>query len=314
MYLTKEAYERIRCWMSRQARPLEAALWRYYFEGGCPGDVTAALSLYQNSDGGFGHALEPDLWNPGSTPYTTLHAVNLLQTPELREAGQSLAKGALNYFRSGAGREGGLWRFTLPENDRWPHAPWWHDSAETNARESLGLSAAIASFILQAAAPGEALYETALWIARRTYDALVAEGDSGEMFLDACCALAPQWFEMGLMAEEGRACLARRVAQAIAHTPQEWAGYVPRPSRYIQGPQHPLYPAHRALVEAELDYLITTLPEASPWPINWHWGPMEPLYPKAFALAENWAMASQAISNLRLIKAYGRLEGEAAGL
>jgi hypothetical protein len=41
--------------------------------------VIAALRHYQNPDGGFGNALEPDNWNKDSSPYTTLYATNALE-------------------------------------------------------------------------------------------------------------------------------------------------------------------------------------------------------------------------------------------
>ncbi len=44
----------------RNARPIELALWNYYMEQGSIDDVLHNLSFYQNEDGGFGHALEPD--------------------------------------------------------------------------------------------------------------------------------------------------------------------------------------------------------------------------------------------------------------
>lgn len=37
------------------------------------------LQAYQNQDGGFGHALEPDSWNPNSTPIQTATAIEILE-------------------------------------------------------------------------------------------------------------------------------------------------------------------------------------------------------------------------------------------
>lgn len=67
----------IKYWMHRNARELELSLWRYYFEDGSREDVAAALSWYQNEDGGFGHALDADNWNPDSNPYQTCAAIRI---------------------------------------------------------------------------------------------------------------------------------------------------------------------------------------------------------------------------------------------
>ena len=60
--LTEEMQCRIRRWIERNARPLEWALYRQKFENGSESAVLEALSAYQNPDGGFGYALEPDDW------------------------------------------------------------------------------------------------------------------------------------------------------------------------------------------------------------------------------------------------------------
>src|SRR5215218_7523469 len=47
--------------------------------GGAPvAPVLDALRAYRNPDGGFGHALEPDVRAPGSEPSATLHALGVL--------------------------------------------------------------------------------------------------------------------------------------------------------------------------------------------------------------------------------------------
>ena len=90
MKLTGEAFESIRRWIYRNARPLDLARWRYHLEGGARSEVLLALSAYQNVDGGMGHALEADAWNPHSTPIQTRTAVAIL-----REVGmQSTITGA----------------------------------------------------------------------------------------------------------------------------------------------------------------------------------------------------------------------------
>lgn len=45
-------------------------------------DVLAALAVYQNEDGGFGRALEPDCWNPDSSPVQTWTATEIINEIE----------------------------------------------------------------------------------------------------------------------------------------------------------------------------------------------------------------------------------------
>lgn len=57
-------FEKARKYIYRQARPLDFARWQYHFENGTKENVLVALSMYQNNDGGFGHGLESDCFNP----------------------------------------------------------------------------------------------------------------------------------------------------------------------------------------------------------------------------------------------------------
>lgn len=60
------------------ARVLEQHLFAYRFLRGSPEAVEAALDAYRNEDGGYGHALEPDLRGPVSQPLHTAHALRVL--------------------------------------------------------------------------------------------------------------------------------------------------------------------------------------------------------------------------------------------
>ncbi|GAA3114215.1 hypothetical protein [Streptomyces echinatus] len=60
------------------ARVLEQHLFTYHFLNGSPEAVEAALDAYRNEDGGYGHALEPDLRGPVSQPLHTAHALRVL--------------------------------------------------------------------------------------------------------------------------------------------------------------------------------------------------------------------------------------------
>lgn len=307
MKLTQEALGRIRGFVLRNGRPLEAAQWRFHFEGGGAPDVLRALEPYQNPDGGFGHAVEPDLWNPQSTPYATLHAATLLRAAG--GANGPALQGILRYFRSESAFENGRWLFTVPSNDLAPHAPWWRFDTETNALESPGLTASVAAFLLDVAEPGDSLYALAAGIAKQTRLRLLQGDAKGEMFLDACLALLPHWARL-CAPEEVQAARARMkalVRKAVSHDPSEWAGYVPRPSRYIHSPESPFFSDNRAAVEQELDYLLQTLPEDDVWPINWSWFQNGDAYPKAFAIAENWAKASVSLDKLLFLRSFGRM-------
>ncbi|WP_328906206.1 hypothetical protein OG230_26440 [Streptomyces sp. NBC_00234] len=62
------------------ARVLEQRRFAQEFLGGSTDAVETALAAYLNEDGGYGHALEPDLRGPVSQPLHTAHALSVLDS------------------------------------------------------------------------------------------------------------------------------------------------------------------------------------------------------------------------------------------
>ncbi|MDX3233488.1 hypothetical protein [Streptomyces sp. ME19-01-6] len=60
------------------ARVLEQRRFAYHFLGGGADPVETALAAYLGDDGGYGHALEPDLRGPHSRPQHAAHALRVL--------------------------------------------------------------------------------------------------------------------------------------------------------------------------------------------------------------------------------------------
>jgi hypothetical protein len=83
--------------------------------------VLAALDAYRNPDGGYGHALEPDLRSPHSETTSTLAALELLDDLGLHSCPE--AEEALEWVGSVVTTDGGV-PFMLRASEGWPAAPW----------------------------------------------------------------------------------------------------------------------------------------------------------------------------------------------
>jgi len=83
--------------------------------------VLDALRAYRNPDGGFGHALEPDIRAPTSEPSSTLHALVVLA--EVGALEDPIVGEAAAWVASIAERDGGV-PFSLPAAAAHPHAPF----------------------------------------------------------------------------------------------------------------------------------------------------------------------------------------------
>jgi hypothetical protein len=82
----------------RNARLLDRKRFEYHFEGGSKAEVVNVLRTYQNQDGGFGNALEPDIRCPQSQPVPTEVALNIME--EVDYFDPYIVKGMLNICRA----------------------------------------------------------------------------------------------------------------------------------------------------------------------------------------------------------------------
>jgi hypothetical protein len=83
--------------------------------------VVEALRAYRNPDGGFGHALEPDIRAPGSEPSATLHALVVLA--EVGALDDPMVGEAAAWLATIAEHDGGV-PFAMPTAAASPHAPF----------------------------------------------------------------------------------------------------------------------------------------------------------------------------------------------
>jgi hypothetical protein len=120
------------------ARLVDRRRYTMLFADGPSGPVIEALRGYRNPDGGFGHALEPDLRGPASQPAATLYALEILN--EADAADGKLARDARAFVASIAARDGGI-PSVLPGYEQYPHAPWYQPGP--GSMLTLGLAAAL---------------------------------------------------------------------------------------------------------------------------------------------------------------------------
>jgi hypothetical protein len=120
------------------ARLVDRHRYSMLFAGGPTDAVLEALRGYRNPDGGFGHALEPDLRCPNSQPAPTLYALEILNEADALDG--ELARGARAFIASIATPDGGI-PSVLRGFESYPHAPWFQP--EPGSMLTLALAAAL---------------------------------------------------------------------------------------------------------------------------------------------------------------------------
>lgn len=308
--LGTEAFEEIRTWIYRNARPLDLALWQWNYEGGSRDHVIERLSFYQNEDGGFGSGLEPDCWNPASSPYATMIAVNILRSLGLTDRTHPMIQGVFKYLaETGDCSEEG-WFFCIRTNDRWPRAPWMTYDEETNAVQTMGITAALAAFVLRFADPQSPCFAKASGYVDRILERIKKTEDFGEMGAGGLGLLLQDVEESGQSSRFDCSVIKENIVgivdRSMERDPEKWENYSHRPSEFIWSPGCPFYPGNKEIVEKELDYTIDTRNPGGVWDINWKWFGMDQ-YNDEFAVSANWWKANKAMEKLHFLKAFDRL-------
>ena len=134
---------RARAFVYANARRVDRALFETVFES-CDGDaLVAALSAYRNGDGGFGHALEPDLRTPSSQPLHTETALLMLKQAGIRRP--DIADACCDYLAGIARADEALPAFTAGALD-YPAAAHWQAGfgAQPSLDRTCGIVASLA--------------------------------------------------------------------------------------------------------------------------------------------------------------------------
>jgi hypothetical protein len=127
--LSKAGFDKACRFLRSQGRPLDAALLSYHLFDGERDAVIREVANYQNPDGGFGHAIEPDLRTPASSGIATAVALRLLR--EVRTpTGNPVVARAIRYLIDSIDPRALVWPIITEKADLAAHAPWWNYSED----------------------------------------------------------------------------------------------------------------------------------------------------------------------------------------
>lgn len=305
-----DVFEKARGFIQRNARPVDFARWQFHFEHGTQEAVLHALASYQNADGGFGHALEPDAWNPDSSPIQTWTATEILREIGWTDARHPLVQGILRYLESGQDFNGRIWYNSVPGNNHHPHATWWHWREDAQGLErDYNPTACLAGFLVRHAEAGSPLHALGCRIAREAFQAGQEEGVLEEMHTLHCYVRLWQYVsESGRQdlfdLEQLKGLLLAKVKAGITADTAAWAtDYVCMPSRFIRSKESLFYEDSGELAQLEAEHLQRTQQPDGSWTIPWSWGTDA----EAFAISRNWWKSIGILDHLLFLKGLERL-------
>ena len=304
-----QTYNIARTFIYRNARPLDLTRFQYHFESGDKDAVLTALAAYQNEDGGFGHALEPDAWNPNSTPIQTWTATEILREIDYTDSVHPIIQGILRYLASGQSFEGRFWYNTLRSNNDYPHAPWWHTESDSTCHNDYNPTACLAGFIIRFAEKGGELYNLGCRIAKEAYDSYMDGDLLGDMHTAGCFIRLMQYCEesgtydiFDIIALKEK--LQRQVKHSItANIAERETGYICRPSQFFNSRDSIFYADNKEIADYECEYITKSQQIDGSWSIPWGWNE----YPEEWAVSKNWWKGNGAIINLLFLRGMGTI-------
>lgn len=286
-------------------RPLERALLRAHFDAESADQVYAHLSEYRNADGGFGHALEPDLRTPKSSVLATSTAFQVLRAIGAPDD-HPLVRDGIRYLLGAFDATTGVWPIIPATANDAPHAPWWTVGPDhpawfggylVNPRaEVVGHLYHYRNLVEQAWLDGvaEAL--------RLDLEDRTKPLDMNEML----CAVrleAVEGIPQGLR-EAAQRAIEWSLPATLATTAEQWESYSLQPLALAPDPASHLAGALESLIDANLDFRIDEQEIGGAWSPAWSWGD---LYPDRWQVARRDWQGVLTLDAMRQLAAWGRV-------
>ena len=294
VHMTRTAVDQAKAadFIWRNARLLDRHRYSCHFENASAEPVIAALRPYRNDDGGFAHALEPDIRGTASQPVPTALALEILSEVGglPTDAVADIVHGACDFFAS-IGRDDGSVPFVLPSVDDHPHAPWWQPETVSNYAMARSLAALLPAKVSHPWIDSAVEF---MWRLVAQTDREPNGGDEVMAILDFLDAVDDRRRAEPIIERIGRDAIERGLIELDPAA----TGYVKFPLETASRPDH----ASRALfaddvIDAHLDAMAARQQADGGWPITW-----EPPSPAAVC---EWR-AGETIRALLTLRAYGR--------
>ena len=290
----------------KNSRPLDMARWNYLFENGSKEEVISALKAYQNDDGGFANALEPDCWNINSIPLQTWVATQIIKEINLDDKNHPIIKGILDYLSSKDEFDGHRWHGlnTVVTNDNYPHAPWW--SYRQKQESTYNPTASLIGFILKYAEKDTDIYKSACELSKEAYDYFKDNFPLESMHESACFGeLYDSIKECSILnlldMKEFKRLLEKQIKQVITYDTKIWnTDYICKPSLFINSKSSDFYLENKEICDFEYQFILKTQNEDGSWGVTWEWND----YPEEWAISKNWWKSDIIIKNIKYIREF----------
>jgi hypothetical protein len=301
--LNHEAFARADAFINQSGRPLERALFAFYFTHGSRDEVIGELAKFQNNDGGFASCLESDSRWCGSSPLGAMKALRILTDVEAPPSDPRV-KAVIKYLLASFDDKHGMWHALPKEANAAPHASWWEvreDTGKCEVESPVFPTAALAGYLQKYSAllpPGfvQKITESSLnFLAAAPVRMKTPDIES---LIELVRLLPPS------QSTEALPKLKSVLTVVVVQDAKQWSSYNVKPLTFVHSPQSPLYTGPQEVVGVNLDYIISTQKPDGGWDLTWSW---EERNPAAWKLAEKEWRGVVTLENLQTLAAFHRI-------
>lgn len=270
--LSKTLFNKVDNYMNSEARPLERAIFNYYFKDSSDDDILTSLEAFQNLDGGFGKGLEPDFKLMQSSPMATSIGLRHLSKIDKSARAQKMISKAIKYLETSFDCARNGW-YSIPSNDNnYPHAPWWE------FREDINMTVIDYSWGNPTAELIGYLYKYEEYLDNLDIYSLINNAidnlnartefnSEHEIF----CYISMYNTLNKEFSSQIKDTLSLAISQLANINQCEWMNYVPTPLRFINMDSKDFFGIKHEFIDFNLDYLIDKLEEEGKILPTWQW-------------------------------------------
>lgn len=275
----RASVERAAAYVYRQGRPVDAAELAFHLGRGRADVVLEVLYAYRNSDGGFAHAIEPDVRAHTSTVLATTMALQTMVRVKA-DGYHPLVQGAMRFLVDHYDLRTQNWPLVNAEAKNAPCAPWWKDynleePGELNPRAEI-----LSYFIRFDHGKHDAMADEV----RRRVISRLSKDQPLEMHEAQCVARLLR--TPGIDSTLERACreaLERDLSKLLPQRREDCAGYVLKPMTIARRPNSVLAGLVEQAVPMQHEYELSVQSSEGSWAPSWSWADLNPA---AWAQAE----------------------------
>ncbi|RAK11222.1 hypothetical protein C8C77_103210 [Halanaerobium saccharolyticum] len=275
--LSNQSFKTINKKLKEIARPLDIAHFNYHFQQGDKQALITEIKKFQNKDGGFGNALEPDFRLPLSTPMATSIGLRLLKMVDNSQSAQKIIKKAITYLEESYNKDRNGWYAVRKEVNDYPHTPWWHFDKEeqmTVIDKSWGNpSAELLAYLLR--------YRD--YVKQIDLNSLVKQAVKNiqhkkehESENEIYCYLKLYEEADTKTKSPLKGSIAEGIKQMIEYDQEKWQEYVPLPLDFVPSPEQERFGVSESKIKSNLDFYVELI-EANkeslikpPWGANFY--------------------------------------------